>query len=174
MTQYNTSNVKLANIKLSKTHLHKIEQSGGSLGRLLGSLLKTGLLLIGNVLKPLAKSVLMSLGLIAAASVIPRKIFGFGNTTIIISNEEMNDIMKIVKSLEGCGLLIKGVSETIKNGAKEQDGGFFGMLLCTLGASLLGNLLTGKRAMAKRQGRGTIRAGEATFKAGTVRAGQNF
>ena len=81
-------------------------------------------------------------------------------TTLIISNEEMNDIMKIVKSLEESGLLIKGVSETIKNEAKEQKEGFVEMLLGTLGASLLGNLLTGK---AK------IRAGE-----GAIRAGQDF
>ena len=80
--------------------------------------------------------------------------------TLIISNEEMNDVMKIIKSLEESGLLIKGISEIIKNEAKEQNGGFLGMLLGTLGASLLGNLLTGK---------GTIRAGE-----DTVRAGQDF
>ena len=65
-------------------------------------------------------------------------------TTLIISNEEMNDIMKIVKSLEESGLSVKGVSETIKNEAKEQKGGFLGMLLSTLGAILLGNILTGK------------------------------
>ena len=56
----------------------------------------------------------------------------------------MKDIIKIVKSLKDSGLLIKGVSETIKNEAKEQRGGFPGMLLGTLGASLLGNLLTGE------------------------------
>ena len=77
--------------------------------------------------------------------------FGSDTTTLIISNEEMNDIMKITKSLEESWLLIKGVSETIKNEAKEQKGGFLGILLGTLGASLLENLLTG---------RGTIRAGE--------------
>ena len=81
-------------------------------------------------------------------------------TTLIISNEEMNHIMKIVKSLEESGLLKKGVSVLIKNEAKEQKGGFLGMLLGTLGASLLGNLLTGK---------GTVRAGE-----GIVTAGQDF
>ena len=86
--------------------------------------------------------------------------FGSGNMSLIISNEEMNDIMKIVKSLEESGLLIKDVSQAIKNEAKEQTGGFFGMLLSTLDASLLGNLLTGK---------GKIRAGE-----GTVRAGEDF
>ena len=83
-------------------------------------------------------------------------------TALIISNEEMNDIMKIIKSLEKSGLLIKCAGETIKNETKEQEGGFLGMLLGTLGASLLGNLL-------KSQGRGTIRAGK-----GTIRAGQDF
>ena len=62
----------------------------------------------------------------------------------MISNEKMNDIMKIVKSLKESGLLIKGISEGIRNGVKEQKGGFLGMLLGTLGPSLLGNLLTGK------------------------------
>ena len=65
---------------------------------------------------------------------------------------KMNDIMKIIKSFEESGLLTKGVSETNKNEAKEQKGGFLGMLLDILGASILGNLLTS-------QGRGTIRAG---------------
>ena len=77
--------------------------------------------------------------------------FGSGVPTLIISNEEMNDVMKIVKSFEESGLLIKGVSETIKNDAEEQKGGFLGISLCTLGASLLGNLLAGK---------GTVRVGQ--------------
>ena len=77
--------------------------------------------------------------------------FGSDTTTLIISNEEMNDIMKITKSLEESWLLIKGVSETIKNEAKEQKGRFLRILLGTLGASLLENLLTG---------RGTVRADE--------------
>ena len=81
-------------------------------------------------------------------------------TTLIISNKEMNDIVKIIKSLEESNLLIKGVSKIIQNEAKEQKGGFLGMLLGLLGASLLGNLLTGK---------GTIRAGE-----GTITAAQDF
>ena len=85
-----------------------------------------------NVLKPLAQSVLIPLGLAAAASAtdaaIHKKMFGSGVTTFIISIEEMNDIMKIVKSLEEPGLLIKNVSETIENEAKEQKGGFLGML----------------------------------------------
>ena len=118
-----------ANKKLSKTQLHKIEQSAGFLGRLLGPLLKTGLPLIGSVLKPLAKNVLIPLGLTAAASAtdaaIPKKMFGSGTTTLIISNEEKNDIIKLVKPLEESGLLIKDVSETIKNEAEEQKGGLY-------------------------------------------------
>ena len=124
-----------ANTKFSKTQLHKIGQSGGFLGRLLGPLLKTGLHVIGKVLKPLAKSVLIPLELTAAASstdaAIRKKMFGSGTMTLIISNKEMNEIIKVVKSLEKSGLLIKGVSETIKNEAKEQKEGFLGMLLRT-------------------------------------------
>ena len=120
---------------------------------------------MGNVLKSLAKFVLIPLGLIAAASAtdasIQKKIFRSGvTTTLIISNEKMNDIMKIVKLLEESPLLIKGVNEIIKNKAKKQKGGFLTMLLCTLSATLLGNLLRGKCP---------IRAGE-----GTIKAGQNF
>ena len=84
--------------------MHKIRPSEILLGRLLRPLLKTGLPLMKNKLKPLAKSVLIPLGLTTAASAtdaaIHKKIFGSGMTTMIISNEEMNDIMKIVKSLE--------------------------------------------------------------------------
>ena len=97
-------------------------------------------------------------------------------TTLIIINEEMNDVMKIIKSLEKSGLLVEGVSQTIKNEAKEQKGGFFSMLLEALGASLLGNLSPCKGAIVTSQGRGVIRAGEGTFKAGegTARGGQDF
>ena len=70
----------------------------------------------------------------------------------------MNGIMKIVQALESSGVLLKGVTETIKNETKEQKGGFLSMLLGTLGASLLGNLLTGKETV--RAGEGTARAGE--------------
>ena len=152
--------------------MHKIGQPGGFSGRLLGPLLKTGLPLTENILKPLAKSILIPLGLTGAASAtdaaIHKKMFGSGTTTLIISNEEMNDIMKIIKSLKESELLIKGASETIKNEAKEQKGRFLAMLFGTLGASLLGNLLTGKGTI-KRPGESTIRAGE-----GTVKAGQDF
>ena len=86
--------------------------------------------------------------------------FGSGTTTLITLNEEMNGIMKIAKYLKESGLLIKDVSATIKNKAKEEKGGFPSILLSTLKADLLKNLLTRK---------GTIRAGE-----GTIRAGQVF
>ena len=127
-------------------------QSGGFLSRLLGPSLKIGLPLMKNVIKPLAKSVLIPLGLTAAASGINKKILGSGyNTTLIISNDEINDIIKIVKSLEDSGLLLKGVTQTVRNEVKERKGGFLSMLLGTLGASLLGSLLTGKGAIATTQ-----------------------
>ena len=120
-----------ANIKLSKTQLHKIEQLGGFLGRVIGSLLKTGLPLTKNVLKPLAKSVLIPFGLTATSTTdaaIHKKMFGSVTTKLIISNEEMNDIMKMVKSLQEPGLLIKRISKTINNEAKEQKGGFLNVI----------------------------------------------
>ena len=74
-----------------------------------------------------------------------KKVFGSGMTSLIISNEEKDDIIKMIKPFEESGSLIRGVSETIKNKAKQQKGGFIGMLLGTLSATLLWNLLTGKR-----------------------------
>ena len=168
-----------AYIKLSKTQLSKIIQSGGFLGRLLGPLLKTGLPLIKNVGKPLAKSVLIPLGLTAAASAadagIHKKILRSGhngllssashNTVSIISNDEIEDFIKIVKPLEDSGLLLKRVTETVQNEVKEQKGGFLSMLLGTLGASLLGNLLTGKGIYRAGKGKGINRAGEGVLRA---------
>ena len=127
------SNHLSADIKLSKTQLSKMIQSGGFFGRLLGPLLKTGLPLIKNVIKPLAKSVLIPLGLTVAASAadagIHKKILGSGNmTTSIISNNEIEDIIKIVKSLEYSGLLLKEVTETVENEIKEQKGGFLSVI----------------------------------------------
>ena len=133
------SNNSSADIKFSKTQLSKMIQSGGFLGKLLGPLLKTGLPLIKNVITPLAKSVLIPLGLTAAASAadagIHKKILGSGNTTLIISNKDMDDLIKIVKSLEDSGLLLKGVTESIQNEVKEQKGRFLSMLLGALGTS---------------------------------------
>ena len=157
-------------------------QSGGFLGRLLGPLLKTGLPLIKNVIKPLAKSVLIPLGLTAAASAadvgIHKKILGSGHNrpsssasrnnttaTLIISNNEIESIIKIVKSLEDSDLLLKGVTETVQNEVKEQKGGFLSMLLGTLGASLSGNLLTGKEIYRAGKGKGINRAGEGIVRA---------
>ena len=97
-----------ADIKLSKTQLSKMIQSGGFLGRLLGPLLRTGLTLMKSVIKPLAKIVLVPLGLTAAASAADAEL-GSGhnnNTTLIISNDEMEDILKTVKSLEDSGVLL--------------------------------------------------------------------
>ena len=110
------ANYLSTDIKLSKTQLSKMIQSGRFLGRLLGPILKTGLPLIKNVIKPLVKSVLIPLGLNAAASTadsgIHKGVLGSGNshpspTTLIISNNEIEDIIKTVKSLEDSGLLLK-------------------------------------------------------------------
>ena len=115
---------------------------------------------------PLAKNVLAPLGLTAAMSTIDgsiqKKIHGSG-VKLIIEQEDMNDIMKIIKALENSGILSKGVSKTIENKTKEQRGGFLSMLLGTLGASLLGNLLTGGKAIV-RAGDGIVRAGEGSKK----------
>ena len=86
---------------------------------------------------------------------------GSGTTTLIISNDKMDDILKIVKSLENSGVLLKGVSETIQHEAKEQRGRFLTMLLGTLGASLLGDILS-----KGLSGKGVISAGEGTIGAG--------
>ena len=128
---------------MPKTQISKIIQSGGFLRALL--------LKIAGPMKvavPLAKIILASLGTTAAASAtdagIQTKILGFGTTTLIISNEEMNDIMKIVQAVEGSNILLKGITKAIGNETKEQKGRFLEMLLGTLGVSLLGNMLTGK------------------------------
>ena len=129
-------------VKLSKVQLKKLAQSGGFLGRLLGPLLKVGLPLMKSVIKPLGL-----LGLPAVSSAIDagfqKKIYGSGATKgagasqvkLIIENEHMNDIVKIIKALENSGILLKGVTETIKNETKEQRGSFLSMLLRTLGAT---------------------------------------
>ena len=131
------ANYLSADIKLSKTQLYKMIQSGGFLSRLLSPLLKTRLPLIKNVIKPLAKGVLIPLGLTAAASAVDagihRKILGSGqnhplSTTLIISNNEIEDIIKIVKSLEDSGLFLKGVTETVQNEVKKEKTGFLSML----------------------------------------------
>ena len=170
------ANNSSVDIKFSKAQLSKMIQSGGFLGKLLGPLLKTGLPLIKNVITTLAKTVLIRLGLTAAASAadagIHEKMLGSGNnTTLIISNKDMDDLIKIVKSLGDSGLILKGITESVQNEIKVQKGGFLSMLLGTLGASLLGNLLTGKGAFHARKGvnkksKGIHRAGEEIVRVG--------
>ena len=87
-----------------------------------------------------------------------KKILGLGNTTLIISNSDMEDLIKIGKLLEDSGLLLKGVTEQVQNEAKEEKRGFLSALLGTLGASLLGNLLTGKGIYRAGKSKGIVRA----------------
>ena len=141
-------NIKLRNalnnnlatdIKLSKAQIKKLIQSGGFLGKLFSKL--AGPLI--KVAMPLAKNVLALLGLTAAMSAIDgsikKKIHGSG-VKLIIEQEDMNNIIKIIEALENSGILLKGVTKTIENETKKQRGGFLSMLLGTFGASLLGNL----------------------------------
>ena len=167
-----------ADIKLPKTQLPKMIKSGGFLNRLLAPLLETALPLIKNVIKPLAKSVLIPLGLTTVASAadtgIHKKILGSGrysssalhNTTLIISNDEIEDIIKIVKFFEDSDLLLKGVTEAIQIEVKEQKGGSLSVLLGTLGASILGNHLTGKGIYKAGKGKRIYRAGEGIVRDG--------
>ena len=152
-------------ITLSKAQMKKLIQSGGFLAKLLSKLVRP----LMKVAMPLAKNVLAPLALTAAMSAIngsiQKKIHGSG-VKLIIEEEDMNDIIKIIEALEYSGILLKGVSKTIENETKEQRGGFLSMLLGTLGAYLLGNLLTGGKVMMKA-GDGIVRAGE-----GIVRAGE--
>ena len=114
-----------------------------------------------NAIKPLVKSVLIPLGLTPVASAVDvgikkKKSLGSVNTTLRVSNDELEDIIKVVKSLEDSSLLLKGVIETIQNKAKEQKGEFLSMLLGTLGASLLGNIFPSKGVNIA--GEGIVRA----------------
>ena len=164
-------NTKLRNVinknlatdkKLSKAQIKKLIESEGFSGKLLSKL--AGPLM--KVALPLAKNVLAPLGLTAAMSAIDgsiqKKIHGSG-IKLIIEEEDMNDIMKIIEALKNSGILLKGVSKTIENETKEQRGGFLSMLLGTLGASLLGNLLTGGKGIM-RAGDGIVRAGSGSKK----------
>ena len=131
-------------LRLSRAQIPKIIQYGGFLGslssKLAGPLMKVAVFLGKNVLAPL--------GITAAASAsdtgIQKKIHGSGTTTLIISNKEINDIMKIVQALEDFNILVKGVTETIKNKTKKQEGWFLETLVDTLGSILL-LFLTRKR-----------------------------
>ena len=149
-------------IKLSKKQIKTLIQSGGFLGSLLGKL-------AGPLMKlamPLSKNVLSPLGLTAAMSAIDgsiqKKMLGSGtNTTLIISNDDLNDIMQIIQALEDSGILLKGVTRSVATQTKEQKGGFLSMLLGTLGASSIGNLSSGRGlGEQKTQAKGMLRAGE--------------
>ena len=121
-----------------------------------------------KVAMSLAKNLLAPLGLTATMSTIDgsiqRKIHGSGIKLII--EEDMKDITKIIEALGNSGILLKRVSKTIENENKEQRGGFLSMLLGTLGASLLGNLLTG--------GKGIMRAGDGILRAGNGKKKTKF
>ena len=149
-------------IKLSKAQIKNLMQSGGFLGKLLSKL--AGPLM--KVAMPLAKNVLALLGLTAAMSAIDgsikKRIHGSG-VKLIIEQEDMNHIIKVIEAPENSGILLKGVSKTIENETKEQKGGFLSMLFGTLGASLLGNLLTGGKGIM-RAGDGIVRAGSGSKK----------
>ena len=161
--------------------MHKTGQSGGFLGRFLGPLSKTGFLLMKNVLKTLAVLILLN-------AAIQGEILGSGmhllnvtkQTTLLISNEEMDDIIKVIKSLQVSGLFKKGLSETIQNEPQQQKGGFLAMLLGTLEASLLGILLGGRQVKRLKSSnileRGFMKASESTIRADeiTFRAVQDF
>ena len=141
------------NVKLSKNQISKIILSERFLGRLLELLMKVGLLLMKNVLGQLAKSMLITIRLTARLSALDTGVHnnilgsgtsgpsGSGTTTLIISNKEMEEIMKIDKSSKDSSLLIKGVSQTID---KKQRDGLLGMLLGKLVAYLLENVIADK------------------------------
>ena len=170
MTQYNSLNVKLSNSQLNKLK-SSIKNENDVVLRISSNMVSNSndntnfpheLLLtnrqVANIRKAFANHSSID---IKSMEVFKKKMLGSGMTTLIISNDEMDDILKIVKSLENSGLLLKGVSETIQHEAKEQRGGFLGMLLDTLGASLLGDVLS-----KGLSGKGVIRAGEGTIRAG--------
>ena len=145
-------------IKLSKAQLTKMQKCGFL--RFLAPLLKSGLPLLKSVVKPLDVRCLTAAASVTDAA-IKKKILGSGNhTTQIICNDDMQDLLKIVKSLEDSGLLLDGITETVKNEVKEQKGGFLSMLLGTLASSLLTDMLLNKK------GRGVIRAGDGKIRAG--------
>ena len=158
-------NNMFSDIKLSKAQINKIIKEGGNLGGLLMSfppkLIKPAISIGKNILAPLGLSAAMS----ATDAAIQKKMYGSGDmensknfTTLIISNNDLNDLIKIITALGKHDILLKGTSETIENETKEQKGGFLSMLLGTLRASLLGNLLTGKRL--HRTGKGMYRTSQ--------------
>ena len=147
------NNNMATNIKLSRAQIKKLIKSGGFLGNLLsrlaGPLMKVAMPPAKNVLAPLILTAAMS----AIDGEIKKKLRG-EDIKLVVEDEDMNDIMKIIEALEKSDILLDGVSKTIENEVKEQKEGFLRMLLGTLGASLLGNLLADVK--------GIMRAGEGT------------
>ena len=145
-------------IKLSQAQINEIIEEGGNLGKLLMSflpkLIKPAISIGKNILSPLGLSGAMS----ATDPAIQKKMYGSGNMTLIIFNTDMKDLIKIVTALEEHDILLKAINKKIKNETKEQRRGFLSMLLGTLGASLLGNLLTGQGLY--RTGQGLYRTGQ--------------
>ena len=143
------TDLKLSKAQISKT-IQSEEFSGSLLSKLAGPLMKVSIPLAKNLLAPLEITKI-------------KRIHASGTTTLIISNEEINDIIKIVQALEDSNILLKGVTKTIKNKTKEPKGGFLNMLLGTLGAGLLVNLLSGKEIVRagsrNKKGKGIVRAG---------------
>ena len=135
----------VADIKFSKTQIKSMIQSGG----FLASLMRFAMPLLKNVIAPLGLTAAMS----ATDASIQKSIRGSG-VTLTISDSDLSDILEIINMLEQKGILINGTTQTVENEVHEQKGGFLSMLLGTLGASLLRNLLSGNR------GRGVVRAGE--------------
>ena len=152
-------------INISKAQVCNIIQSGGFLGSTLSKLAGPK----KKVAVPWAKNILAPLVITAAASATDagiqkkKKIHGSGTTILIIPNKEMNDIMEIVQALEDSNILLKGVTKTIKNEAKEKKVGFLSKLFGTLGASVLGNILAEKGIVragsGDRKGKGIVRGG---------------
>ena len=135
---------------LLKGTTRKITSQEGGFSNFLRPLLTAGLPLMKSVLTPLAKSLLLK-----ADTTIQKK--NSRTTGLIISNIEIEDIIKIVKSLEESELLMERINKTITDEAKEQKGRFLPILLRSLAASMLGSALTGRGVI--RVGEGTIRAG---------------
>ena len=145
-------------IKLSKTQINKTIKECGNLGRLLMNflpkLIKPAISIGKNILAPLGLSAALS----ATDAAIQKKIYRSGTAKLTISVDDLDEIIKIVTALEEHDILLKGTAKAIKNETKEQKGGFLSMLLETIRASLLGNLLTGKGLY--RTGKGMYRTGQ--------------
>ena len=155
------NNNMLVDIKLSRTQISKIIQSEGFLGSLLSKLAGPSI----KFAVPLAKNILALLGIRAAASAIDagiqKKIHGLGTITLIISNEEMNSIIKITQILESFNIFLEGVTKAVRNETKRQEGSFLETLVGSLGSILLGSLSSGKglvrAGFGNKKGKGIVR-----------------